>query len=292
MLDKFKTFVTLAKYKSFTSTAKHLYCSQPTISQHIKILEKQYAVQLINRENGEVMLTQKGEQFLHYAQSILDLNSNLINKMEEPLKTEQAISIYVSHYLATFFFNELFSKNDIGKKHLYEIRSYGYNELKEKIMNDQTAFAIMPYYEEDEDLATICTTDILFEENFVLAIPNDHSLATRKVIYAKDLNGEKILLPTCVHINHRIRSKIEEKDIFPEYAQMSDFSLIVKGVSQKMGIAFVPNNSTTIHQENIVIRYVKGMTIIRQNAVMIKRGYTLSESEKDYYDALKENMKK
>lgn len=290
MLDKFKTFVTLAKYKSFTSTAKHLYCSQPTISQHIKVLEKQYAVQLIKRENGEVTLTSKGKLFLQYVQSILDLNSNLIDKMEEPFKDEKAVSLYVSHYLASFFFDELFSKHDIGRKHLDEIQSFGYKALKEKLLTDKTPFAIMPYYEEDEELGNKCTNEILFEEKFALALPTGHALTTRKVIYAKDLHKEKMLLPTCLYINQRIRTKIAEKEIAPEYAQMSDFNLIVKGVAQKMGVAFIPVNNMTLHNENIVLREVKGMTIVRQNAIMIQRDYTLSVKERDYYNALMANI--
>ncbi|MEE1131872.1 MAG: LysR family transcriptional regulator, partial [Caryophanon sp.] len=38
MTDRYKTFMILAECKSFTETAKRLFCSQPTVSQHIQQL--------------------------------------------------------------------------------------------------------------------------------------------------------------------------------------------------------------------------------------------------------------
>ena len=40
MNNWYKTFIVLSECRSYTETAKRLYCSQPTVTQHIKQLER------------------------------------------------------------------------------------------------------------------------------------------------------------------------------------------------------------------------------------------------------------
>lgn len=293
MLDKFKTFVALAKYKSFTVTAQQLFCSQPTISQHIKILEAHYNVQLIQRLKGDVILTPKGEQFLQYVQSILDIHVNLQETMSEPdSKEEREIAVYVSHYLAERFFEQLFSMNDACGVCPYKVESSNYKGLKESLIEEKTNFAIMPYYAEDEEIGERFSIDVLFEEKFVLIVPNEHSLATRKAIYAKDLQKENILLPLSTFLQQRIRTAIEEKGVFPNYSQMSDFNLIQKGVRQNMGIGFIPEDSIDDGEIGFTIKEVKGIQIKRENALIMNRFKKLDVYEQSYYDTVKINLTK
>lgn len=290
MLDKFKTFIALAKYKSFTITAQQLFCSQPTISQHIKILEAHYAVQLIQRQKGEVILTAKGQQFLEYVTSILDLHENLEVSMHEPDRTDNSIEIFVSHYLATHFFDELFAINDICGACPYKIESLNYAGLKTALIEEKTKFAIMPYYPEDEDMKERFKVDVLFEEEFVLIVPKDHPFVARKVIYAKDLQGENILLPMSTFLQQRIRSELEQKNVTPNFSQMSDFNLIQKAVPLKMGIGFIPKDSIEEENPNYVVKDVKGLKIIRQNAIITNRHKKLNSFEQGYCDSVKINM--
>lgn len=292
MLDKFKTFVALAKYKSFTVTAQQLFCSQPTISQHIKILEAHYNVQLIQRQKGEVILTPKGVQFLKYVQSILDIHGDLQEIMNEPVKEEKELSVYVSHYLAENFFDELFSMNDGCRACPYKVESSNYKGLKESLIEEKTNFAIMPWYVEDEEIGERFAIDVLFEEKFVLIVPNDHILATRKVIYAKDLQKENILLPLSTFLQQRIRTAIEDKGILPTYSQMSDFNLIQKGVRQNMGIGFIPENSIDEGETGFTVKEVKGIQITRKNALIMNRFKQLDAYEQSYYDSVKINLSK
>lgn len=292
MLDKFKTFVALAKYKSFTKTAQHLFCSQPTISQHIKVLETHYQVQLIQRQKGEVILTAKGKEFLKYVSSILDIHDRLEESMQAPERMIDSIEVYVSHYLATYFFDELFSDNNGSGECPYKIQSLNYVGLKQALTEEKTNFAIMPYYPEDEEISERFKIDILFEEEFVLLVPNDHLLASRKVIYAKDLQDEKILLPLSTILQQRIRSEIEKRDVFPQFAQMSDFILIQKAVPLNMGIGFVPRDSIHEGDTSFTVKEVKGMRIMRQNAIVTNRHQELNSFEKEYCQRIKMNLKR
>jgi DNA-binding transcriptional LysR family regulator len=43
-------FVRVAKYRNITKAAQELNVTQPSISKHLKALEKQYQVKLIQKE--------------------------------------------------------------------------------------------------------------------------------------------------------------------------------------------------------------------------------------------------
>ena len=48
MLDfRLLTFMKLCELKSYTKTAEYLHMTQPTVTQHVQYLERQYGVPLV-----------------------------------------------------------------------------------------------------------------------------------------------------------------------------------------------------------------------------------------------------
>ena len=68
-----KSFITVAKHKSFSQAARELNTVQPAISRHISALESELGVNLFNRNSRDVAITQAGEQLLKDANDILTL---------------------------------------------------------------------------------------------------------------------------------------------------------------------------------------------------------------------------
>lgn len=64
-------FNELVKQHQFSSAAKRLHISQPSLSNSIKTLEKELNCNLIERRNGRVELTKYGQIFLESADSII-----------------------------------------------------------------------------------------------------------------------------------------------------------------------------------------------------------------------------
>ena len=62
-LRQLKVFVATAEYKKMSEAAKHLYISQPTISQIISDLEKEYETTLFERHAKELRITRLGHCF-------------------------------------------------------------------------------------------------------------------------------------------------------------------------------------------------------------------------------------
>jgi DNA-binding transcriptional LysR family regulator len=70
-MDQIRTFVTVARGRSFSGAATALHRSQPAISRRIELLEREFDVPLFDRLRGGVVLTDAGAAFLPYAEIVL-----------------------------------------------------------------------------------------------------------------------------------------------------------------------------------------------------------------------------
>jgi DNA-binding transcriptional LysR family regulator len=79
-----ETFRVVVSTGHFTSAALQLGCSQSTVTEHVKALERQLRVTLIERYKGSqnIVLTDAGRCALSYATQIL----TLANRMKAALK--------------------------------------------------------------------------------------------------------------------------------------------------------------------------------------------------------------
>ncbi|MDO6695294.1 LysR family transcriptional regulator [Aliiglaciecola sp. 3_MG-2023] len=77
-----KSFVSVAKHKSFSEAARELHTVQPAISRHISALEEELAVTLFNRNSRDVAITPAGEQLLDDALGILALTEQAKQKVK------------------------------------------------------------------------------------------------------------------------------------------------------------------------------------------------------------------
>ena len=83
-LDLVRTFVTIASVGNFTRAAETLRRQQSTISLQVQRLEDALGQKLINRTPRSVRLTSEGEMFLGHARRLLDLNDEVVARVNEP----------------------------------------------------------------------------------------------------------------------------------------------------------------------------------------------------------------
>ena len=76
---QFKYVLVLANEGSFSKAADTLNISQPSLSQYIKKIEKEVGLELFDRTNGDVRITDAGRVYIETARQILDLEHQLEN---------------------------------------------------------------------------------------------------------------------------------------------------------------------------------------------------------------------
>ncbi len=76
-LHQLKIWTTVAKHRSMTRAANELRIKQPSVTQQMKLLEKEYRVKLYKVNGRGVELTPAGRLSLKYAKKILSHVDNL-----------------------------------------------------------------------------------------------------------------------------------------------------------------------------------------------------------------------
>lgn len=104
------TFLTLVEVGHFTQTAEKLFMTQPGVSQHIKKLEEQMAVPLLNRIGKRFELTREGEALYQFGCKRRQEEEQLYVELQfdDPYKGECRIAC--SGAMATFLYPDLLKR--------------------------------------------------------------------------------------------------------------------------------------------------------------------------------------
>jgi DNA-binding transcriptional LysR family regulator len=102
--EQLKTFLSVADKKSFSETARVLHLSQPTVTSHIKSLEKNLNTTLFERTTKQVELTPSAKILYRYAKKIVKLSEIAENEILGISKTIQgrltiASSLTIGEYV-------------------------------------------------------------------------------------------------------------------------------------------------------------------------------------------------
>ncbi len=184
--------VAVAELKNFSQAALQCHVSQPTLSSQIKKMEELLGIALFERTNKKVMLTPSGEDIIRVARRILqevDTIHAIAESSQDPLAGTFRIGAFPT--LATYIFPQLMPKAKAACPNLKLI-----------LREDKTADLLEQLKAGDIDAALIAlpvevdglTSEILFEDEFLLAVADNHPLAAASKVDLRVLQDHKLLL--------------------------------------------------------------------------------------------------
>lgn len=189
----------LVEEGSICKAAKTLFISQPALSQQIISIEKEYDVEILNRNKDPHTITEAGLLCYDAAQKILTLKENLVNE----LKNEKCGKLHIktipfyAHTLVPYIFSQL-KKSNVNKDF--------------KIYDADTGHLFLPQRNENIDLYIHA-----FDMNEIVNLddPND------SYIHQK-LCNEKIMLAT--YLDNPIMTKVSyfKQNETLRYVKLSD----------------------------------------------------------------------
>lgn len=293
-LDRLTTFLTLCECGSYTVAAKKLYCSQPTISHHIRQLEAHLGAELIVRAGKTVQLTEQGRILKKYAAEVLALAQEAEHRVRHSLLQQQhVLPVYVSNYISEHFLSNILQRyyqENAGD--MLEIHSYCYYDLRSYLLEGQTHFAIMPNYKHDEQLHKQFHSIPLFKEPLVLVAPKSHPWHQRKLLYTRDLNRQTIMMAHSDFLRLQIEENLRGIQSRNQFLQMSNFNVIKRSIISGHGISFLPYETVKheIAQGELIMCKVSGLTIHRKNSIFIRKGITLEDRELSFIEQVRSHF--
>lgn len=282
-----ETFLVLAECGSYVETAKRLYCSQPTISNHIHQLEAQFQATLFHRSDRKLQLTEQGFIVQEHIKQVINLLQEASTKVQHSLRQQEKIlSIYISNYISEFFLPEILaSYHQSFPDQLLEIHTYCYEDLQRSLLVDgKSNFAFLPIYPEDDQLYTHFDATILLEEEMPLIVSANHPWASRKLLYTRDLQRETILIPQSKYICQYIKKQMQDNHIKVRYLQMSNFNMIKQSIKVGLGISFLPYEvvKTELETGDLVSLPISSLQIKRSNGLIFRKNVALRKEEQTF----------
>ncbi|MCX8047500.1 MAG: LysR family transcriptional regulator [Anoxybacillus gonensis] len=209
MYEQLKTFITLAEVKNFTKTADILHLSQPSVSLHIKNLEKEFQTKLFIRSPKELQMTPTGELLYDRAKKMMALYEQTkqdILEHHDCVKGTLKIgaSFTIGEYVLPSF---LFSmQNDYPELHL-EVIIGNTKEIVELVRTYQADVGLIEGQTNEKELVVYP----FMQDELVIVASNDHPLVHQKNVAINDLQNQiwitrELGSGTREYFNHFIRS--------------------------------------------------------------------------------------
>ena len=216
-LTELKYIVAVARERHFGRAAEACFVSQPTLSVAIKKLEDELGVQLFERGSTEVSITSIGSEVVEQAQRVLEEASaikEIAKQGKDPLTGP--LRLGVIHTIGPYLLPALVPRMIRNAPKMPLLLQEGLTiKLLESLRLGDIDVAILADPFPNQGFVT----QAVYDEPFVVAVPNQHPWARRKQVRSAELKEETMLL---LGTGHCFRDQVLE--VCPELSRYSQAS--------------------------------------------------------------------
>lgn len=192
IVESLRVFVTVVDKKSFSRAADELFISQPSVSLHIRNLENEFNVKLLNRSPKQVEPTESGRILYEQARQILLLYNQAKENIDELRNVVKGnLKIGASFTIGEYVLPRLMAEY---------ATQYPYVEIEVMIANTEEVIQALRANQLHIGLVEgkVTHTDILsepfMEDEMILVVPPKHPLARHQEVMAERLHDQVWIL--------------------------------------------------------------------------------------------------
>ncbi|NCC70584.1 LysR family transcriptional regulator [bacterium] len=260
-LNLYKVFYEVAKYGSFSETAKQTFMSQPAISKSIKNLEEELGSDLFYRKPNGVLLTEKGKELLFFVEKSYN---NLVLAERNMIETENLergkLSIGMPSNVGSFFlFDKVINFHKKFPNIEVTIITGSTSKLIELLDSHKIDFII------DTSPINIETKDIKIKKldtvNYCFAVHKGNSQS--KISSLEELKNVPLILPIPGTANRMdLDYLLREKNIIVDNViNIHTSEMIISGIKKDLGIGYIIENLVTDEPEIEILKIANLPTV-------------------------------
>ena len=275
-LVKLKSFLHTAESLSFSEAAKQLYLTQPTISHHIKALERELGVELFTRCNSKIKLTEAGRLLLPWAHKLIrqsiemqEMMASLQQKIVGHLRV--ACSTTAGKYILPLLAAR-FCRRYPGIR--VSILTCTPEHVVPRLLENEANLGVVSSYE-------LCGNELecqeFFKDSISLIVPANHPWAFRQYVEPAELLEEPMIIREPTSGTRRVMlTQLAQHDIRLDdlniFLELGNAEAIVKTVAAGFGVSFVSTLTIAcpLEQGRVVEVSVAGLEL-RRTIYMIRR---------------------
>lgn len=293
-IKQLKSFVTVAECKSFSRAAQIIFMSQPSISTHISMLEREMGVKLMERTSKSLTLTDEGREFYEYAVSILKLNDKMLGEIGS--KSVPCIHIGCSTVPSAYVLPKLLSeyvKNNKG--YTFDIFQSDSRKVIDGVLEGifDVGFSGIACHEKGIE------SHVIASDEMVLILPdNEYYQSMVKDSFDEEISEDvlkRILVEPFILREEGSGSKEMLKNVLSKYdfaerdinviARNNDHEAVINMVERGVGVSYVSSLALNGNQKRNVISIRLPEGIGRRDFYMIyKRSAVKKEAIRGFVD--------
>ena len=277
-LRRLRYFVAVAEELHFGRAAARLHVSQSPLSQQIIGLERDLGVRLLDRTKRRVELTAAGEVYLEEARRVLARNACAAEAARRAARGETGrLVLGFVDFAACGVLPKLLKASRERLPRLgVELRGkMSSPELLRALGEDEVQVAIL-LLRTPTGSPQLATT-VVRREPLVIALPNGHALARRRVVDPRDLSGEPFVVSPrhggCAWLHDAVVDACQDSGFAPRVSQEAAELPTQAGlVAAGMGVALVPASARRLRYEGVVYRSLRGRPPAPDTVLAWRRG--------------------
>ena len=278
MLDqKIYTLLKVAETGNFTKAGKELNLTQPAISQHIRLLEKQLGVKLFQRVGTRIMVTREGENVVDTAKTMLSLYQNLQQELKNEASGLTSMTIGITHTVESNRISEVFAKYASMKRGVsIKLITSTKEKLRSGIKNMELDFAIIDGRINDEILQSMQ----LDMDSLLLVSAPGHHLSRQSVVTINDLKPEPMILRlpnsgTADLLNAALESRNISLDEFNVILEMDNIATIKDLIRGGFGVSVLAKSAcmSELRRGRLSLLTIENFSMMREINIVYLKNY-------------------
>ncbi len=295
-IKQLEALVNVIDFRSFSKAAEATYISQPTISSHIRILEREVGRKLVIRSTKEIFPSHAGKILYSYAKEILKLRDRaLLELKQDHSEISGTIQIAISDYPAQFFLPELLK--DVSEKYAelsFRIHNFDSGKVAQAVLDDQAEIGITESNIEKRNLVFEPVSKI----HYVIVLPNqeayqkfrNHSFSNKELMKSAPFiiceDSEVINKTTMRYLNDL---GLESRDL-NVIASMQNPNAIVEAVKKGLGISLLPEAFVKNDADLILLTDTESESLIQDLHLVYHANKPLSPISEMFVQELRKQL--
>lgn len=272
---RLKSFLYAVEYLSFSEAAKHLHLAQPTISHHIKALEREMGSELFERSGSGLSLTEAGRLLVPWARKLIQQSV----EMREVMASLQTgivghLRIACSTTAGKYILPQLAARfcQRFPRIHV-SILACMPTHVTHRLLEGEANLGVVSSELNDPGMEY----QEFFKDSINLIVPKDHPWAFRTAIEPGEIINEPIIMREVTSGTRRVLlSELAKHDISENdlnvFLELGNAEAIVLTVAAGYGISFASSVASACPMErgSVVEVPVVGLDL-RRTIYMIRK---------------------
>ena len=289
-IQNFKTFCDLVETKSFSKAARLNEVTQSAVSQQLKAMESHYDMLIIDRNQKKFRLTPQGTVLYSTFKEILVLYEKLNCEIQEmrnivsgtiQISTVNSIGLHeLPPYLKSFI------KDFPSVNARVEYRRA--NLVYEDVLHGSADIGLVAFPVNHKELTTINFA----QDELVVAMNPEHSLANKKTLSIGDLRGEEFIsferdIPTRKATDEMLSNAGVDISVVMEF---DNVETVKRALEINAGIAILPRHTVlneTERKQLVAIKLDNGIHV-RPLAIIHKKNRILTPALRSFVELMKD----